>query len=232
MTAQQPDEKPAEQADEESGDAYELSERGRTVLLFVVGAVVAWRIVAAFPDVAYVVVGVLGTLGWQRGQAWREKRRDEQGEAKAKVTPPDVGEALRRLIGDDKGVLLTRLRDDLKLPDTKAVKALLEAESIPWKASRTRAGNGPAVRAESIPAAPSPVADSHGDGCCCRSGGNGNTNGHGGDGTGEGLRVEPIGNAGHIVRGTPVQRSEAQAIFDRFMAEAFPNSLPKKAADE
>lgn len=232
MKAQQPDEEPAEQADETSGESYELSERSRIVLLFVVGAVATWRIVAAFPDVAYVVVGVLGTLGWQKGQAWREKRREGETEGKKKAEPPDVGEALRRLIGDDKGVLLTVLRDDLKLPDTKTVKTLLEADGIPWKASRTRAGNGPAVRAESIPAAPSPVADSHGDGCCCRPGANGNANGHGGEGSGEGLRVEPIGNAGHILRGSPVQRSEAQAIFDRFMAEAFPEHPKGEASEE
>ncbi|MGW3847168.1 hypothetical protein [Streptomyces fagopyri] len=231
MKPEQPDKAKAEQPDETPGEPEEPSERTRVVVLFVVGTVAAWRIVAAFPDVAYVVVGILGTVGWQKGRAWREGR--EEGEQQqAKAEPPDVAAALRRLVGDDKGVLLTVLRDDLKLPDTKAVKQLLDDAGIPWKASRTRAGNGPAVRAESIPPAPSPAADPHGDGCCCRSGGNGNSNGHGRDEAGEGLRVEPIGNAGHILRGSPVQRSEAQAIFNRFLAEAFPAPAKEEANDE
>ncbi|MCX4575630.1 hypothetical protein OHB41_21040 [Streptomyces sp. NBC_01571] len=196
MKAQQPDEEPAEQADETAGESDESSGRSRVVVLFVVGIVAAWRIVAAFPEVAYIVVGILGAVGWQKFTAWREGR-DAEGQAEAE--PPDVGEALRRLIRDDKGVLLTVLRDDLKLPDTKAVKALLEAAGIPWKPSRTREGNGPAVRREAIPPAPSPVADdSHGEGCCCRSGDNGNGNNADGEGPGEGIRVERT-DSGYLI---------------------------------
>ncbi|MEY2244685.1 hypothetical protein AB8A21_17530 [Streptomyces sp. BF23-18] len=193
MTTREP-----EQAEGAAGEDEEPTGRGPFVILFTVGAVVVWRVVAVFPEVAYVVVGVLGTVGWQKLTAWREGRHGAEQDEEAEQ--PDVGEALRRLVGDDKGVLLTVLRDDLALPDTKAVKALLAAEGIPWKASRTRAGNGPAVRAEAIPPAPSPVTDSHGNGCCCRSDGNSNSNNGATPAPREGLRVEAIGDSGKLVR--------------------------------
>jgi hypothetical protein len=221
----------AEETEETAGEEDDEPSRAAKLVVVVVFTVIVWRVVVALPMVAYVIVGILGTLGWQQLRA-RRAARDDASEAKKESEQPDVGEALRRLIRDDKGVLLTVLRDDLKLPDTKAVKSLLKAEGIPFKAGRTREGNGPSVRREDIPAAPSPVAPhSHGEGCCCRSGDNGNSNNGHGEGAGEGIRVEHIGNSGQILRGTPTQRSEAQAIFDRFMAEAFPDS-PNKVTDD
>ncbi|MFG2963566.1 hypothetical protein ACGFZS_09780 [Streptomyces sp. NPDC048288] len=188
------DEQPAEPVEVDQEDAGEDDEQGGrapVVVLSVLGLVGAWRLVVAVPEVAYVVVGSLGTIGVQKVRAWQAARGDGADGEVEEAEPPDVGEALRRLVGDDKGVLLTVLRDDLKLPDTKAVKALLEAEDIPWKASRTRLGNGPAVRKEAIPAAPSPVVGHpHGDGCCCSSGDNNNGNNGDGEGPGERIRVE------------------------------------------
>lgn len=166
---------PAEPSEETVGESDEPS-RSSFVVLVVVGAVIAWRIVAGFPEVAYVVVGILGTLGWQKGRAWLSGRREEESDS-AETEQPDIGTALRRLVGDDKGVLLTRLRDDLQLPDTKAVKQLLNEAGVRWRAGvRTGAGNGPAVHQDDIPPAPSPADDCHGDRCCCRSDANTNTN--------------------------------------------------------
>jgi len=222
VTAREPDGQPTE-VDEEAGEEVdEPSGRGPIVVLSVIAMVGVWRTVVAFPEVAYVVVGSLGTVGVQKARARWGKQGGDSEEGQEEVAKPDVVEALRRLIGDDKGVLLTRLQKDLGLPNTKAVKALLEAEDIPWKASRTREGNGPAVRKEAIPPAPSPaVADPYGGGCCCRSGDNNNGNNAAGEGAGEGIRVEAIGDGGQILRGSPVQRSEAEEIFGRFLAEAF-----------
>ncbi|MET9729653.1 hypothetical protein ABZZ79_03000 [Streptomyces sp. NPDC006458] len=187
MKSRPADGEPTEQADE-PGEGGEPSSRSRVVALFVVGLVVAWRLVAAFPELAYVVVGVFGTLGCQSFTVWREGRHAEPVETAWQL---DVGEALRRLVRDDRGVLLTVLRDDLQLPDTKAVKALLKADGIPWKAVRTREGNGPAVHRDAIPAAPSPAdTDAHGSGCCCRSSDNANSNNSAGEGSGEGIRVQ------------------------------------------
>ncbi|MFF5029234.1 hypothetical protein ACFY2J_34125 [Streptomyces collinus] len=185
---------PAEQAEETAGESDEQgSGRGSLVVLMVVALVAAWRVIVAFPYVAYFVAGVLATVGLQTARArWGKGRQDDDGHDD-EAEQPDVGETLRRLVGDDKGVLLTALRDDLKLPDTKHVKALLKAAGIPWKAVRTREGNGPAVHREAIPPAPSPLAaDTHGDGCCCRSDENSNSNNSGGEGPEKGIRVERI----------------------------------------
>ncbi|MCG7203975.1 hypothetical protein [Streptomyces arenae] len=193
MTA--PEEQPAEAEQETAGEEDESTGRGPAVALTVLGAVAAWRLIATFPEVALAAAGSLGTIGVQQARARWATRGAGTGSEGEDVEPPDVGEALRRLVGDDKGVLLTVLQKDLGLPDTKAVKALLEAEGIPWKSGRTREGNGPSVRAESIPPAPSPAADSHGDGCCCRSGDNNNANTTVPSSAGERSRVRRIRSA-------------------------------------
>lgn len=191
MKAREGADEPAEVDEPTTGEDDASVGRGPAVVLSVIAAVGVWRTVVAFPEVAYVVVGSIGTVGVQKARARWGKRSGDGEEDQEEAAPPDVAAALRRLVGDDKGVLLTVLRKDLGLKDTKAVKALLAEANIPWKASRTRAGNGPAVRREVIPPAPSPaVANPHGDGCCCRSGDNGNGNNAAGAGAGEGIRVE------------------------------------------
>ncbi|MCI3240275.1 hypothetical protein [Streptomyces spinosisporus] len=181
------EDEPAEQA-EELGEEDEPSRAAKGAVIVVL-ALIVWRLLVAFPNVAYVIVGILGTLGVQKWQAWRAKRSDAT-EAAEEAVPPDVGAALRRLVGDDNGVLLTRLQRDLKLPNTKVVKRLLDADGITWKAVRTPHGNGPGVHKNDIPAAPPLVADAHSEGCCCRSGDNSNSNNGLGEGPGEGIRVE------------------------------------------
>ena len=190
MTAREADEQLAEAEEETAGESDEPSGRGPAVVLSVIALVGTWRTIVAFPELAYVVVGSIGTIGVQKARArWGKQGSGEEDQEQA--APPDVAEALRRLVGDDKGVLLTVLQKDLKLPNTKAVKLLLEAEGIPWKSGRTREGNGPSVRQEAIPPAPSSVAaDVHGEACCCRSGDNSNGNNGAGEGAGEGIRVE------------------------------------------
>jgi hypothetical protein len=190
---------PAETGAEETVEEQPrgMSERAAKAVLALVALGVAWGVLVAAPWLAYVVIGVMLTLGWQKAHAWRAHRGEAEDQEEAEAEPPDVGAALRRLVDDDKGVLLTVLRDDLKLPDTKAVKALLEAAGIPFKPVNTRKGNGPAVHRDAIPAAPSPdVADSHGEGCCCRSG----DNGKGNNSREEGVRVEKFGPGGYIIR--------------------------------
>ncbi|WP_432041432.1 hypothetical protein [Streptomyces cadmiisoli] len=158
-------------------------------------------IVTAAPYVAYFVAGILVTLAWQKARACIRGRREGDGEQTEPEPTPDVGEALRRLVADDNGVLLTRVRDDLKLPNTKRVKQLLDEAGVTWKAVRTSRGNGPGVHKNDIPPDPSPVvADAHAAGCCCRSSGNNNSD-NGTDPSGrEGLHVEPIGLAGSVLR--------------------------------
>ncbi|MEU0199151.1 MULTISPECIES: hypothetical protein [unclassified Streptomyces] len=190
---------PGEQPVKEAAEPGERAEQAARLVLTLVAGLVLWGVLVAFPYLAYVVVGVLGTVGWQKGQAWLRARRSSEGEQPEEAPSPDVGEALRRLVGDDNGVLLTRLRDDLKVPDTKVVKRLLDAEGVPWKAVRTSAGNGPGVHKADIPPTPSPAVDAHDAGCCCRSGDNANTNNASPADGQKRLRVERIGAEGRIV---------------------------------
>lgn len=189
--ADEPEDKIVEDAGGEDEQPGRIA--GALVMVILVGVAVLLMkaIVSVAPYVAYFVAGILVTVGVQKARARWGRRDDRQDQADEEAAPPDVGAALRRLVSDDKGVLLTSLRDDLKLPDTKAVKALLKSAGIPWKAGRTREGNGPSVRREAIPPAPTPLAaESHGDGCCCRSGDNSNSNNGHGEGPEEGIRVE------------------------------------------
>lgn len=71
--------------------------------LVVVGSVTTWRIIVAFPEVAYTVAGILGTVAWLKGRAWLAGRQDNAAEDQEEVEPPDIGASLRRLVGDDKG---------------------------------------------------------------------------------------------------------------------------------
>ncbi|WP_158688555.1 hypothetical protein [Streptomyces pseudogriseolus] len=77
----------------------------------------------------------------------------------------DVSRALHDLVGPGRGVLLTALRDRLRLPDTKAVREVLAQHSIPTRPGvRTQAGNGPGVHRDDFPAPPpSPAAPPVGD---------------------------------------------------------------------
>ncbi|MGY1498560.1 hypothetical protein ACW4TU_18505 [Streptomyces sp. QTS52] len=196
----------------EPGESEGMSERTAKLILTLILLGAIWTVVVVLPETAYIVTGVLITLGWQKARTWREQRSADDGQDQEEVQPPDVGEALRRLVGDDNGVLLTRLRDDLQLPNTKAVKALLDADGIPFKAVRTRAGNGPAVHVKDIPPAPSPATNPHGDGCCCRSGDNTNTNNDPAGPGQKGSSVEAIGDGGRLVR--------LGDVFEAFLGEA------------
>ncbi|MFC7842513.1 hypothetical protein [Streptomyces sp. NPDC057382] len=192
MSTAQPEPEPQPtEAGEEPG---QMSERTARFILLAVLLLAMWGIVAALPETAYIIVGVLGTLGVQRARSWRTARRTEPA---AEETKPDVAAAMHRLVGDDRGVLLTRLRDDLGAADTKTVRALLDAAGIPVRPGvRTREGNGPGVHTDDIPTPPPTPSD----GCCCSSDANTNTNSGAERGSREGLRVERIGQSGYILR--------------------------------
>lgn len=214
------DEQPEPQTEEtadageetEPGESEGMSERTAKLILTLILCGAIWAVVVVLPETAYIVTGALATIGWQKARTWREQRSADDGQDQEEVPPPDVGATLRRLVGDDNGVLLTRLRDDLQLPNTKAVKALLDAEDIPFKAVRTRAGNGPAVHVKDIPAAPSPATNPHRDGCCCRSSDNTNSNNTPAAPGQKGSHVEAIGDGGRLVR--------IGDVFEAFLGEA------------
>lgn len=185
----------------EPGEPGGMSERTARWILTAVVLLAMWGIVAAVPETAYIVVGILVCLGWQRARAWLAGRRETAEDEPDEEPGPDVAQALRALSGTGEHVLLTQLQKRLGVPDTKAVRALLKTAGIRVRSGvRTPAGNGPGVHRDDVPA-PSPAeGEPHSDGCCCRSGNNANANNGGGDPSQKGLRVEPIGQAGAVVR--------------------------------
>ncbi|MFJ2568163.1 hypothetical protein ACIO02_35460 [Streptomyces sp. NPDC087568] len=169
-----------------------MSERTARLILVAVLLLAMWGIVAAVPETAYVVVGVLLCLGWQRAAGWLARRRqaDEEELTVDEPAAPDVAAALRTLSGDGHHVLLTQLQKAVGAPDTKAVRALLKAAGIRVRGGvRASAGNGPGVHRDDIPPAPPTESGDPSEGCCCRSGNNANANNDDGEGSEEGIRV-------------------------------------------
>lgn len=187
----------AAEAAAEVGEPGGMSDRTAKVVLLVVAVGAMWGIVVVFPWVAYFVAGILACRGWDKAHAWRARRsEDVPADDDEGADEVDIVAVLQQL---ERSVLLTELRAETGLPDTKAVKALLSAADIPWKGVRTPAGNGPGVHKDDIPVV-SPVADDpHEERCCCRSEANNNTNNDREEEPEEGLRVERIGASGMIV---------------------------------
>jgi hypothetical protein len=223
-TTEQPqDEEAAGEQAAEAGEPSERAEQVAKAVLVTVALLATWGLVAAFPEIAYVVTGMLICLGWQKGRAWLGRRNDDDQESEDFVVEVDVAGALRVLSGNTSAsVLLTTLRDHLRLPDTKAVKALLHEAGIPHKAVRTPTGNGPGVHRDDIPPAPSPADDTHDERCCCRSDDNNNADNTPGEGPQKGTRVEAIGDGGRLVSN----------IVDDFFAAAACRNRPAQAPRE
>ncbi|WP_112469428.1 hypothetical protein [Streptomyces triticisoli] len=191
----------AEPEETELDEPGGMSERTAHLILAAVLLLAMWGIVAAVPETAYVVVGVLLCLAWQRVAGWLAARRQDDEDEPAAEETPDVAEALRTLSNGGQHVLLTQLQKTLAVPDTKTVRALLKTAGIRVRAGvRTPAGNGPGVHRDDIPAPSLTESGPHSEGCCCRSGNNANANNAPTGPTEEGLRVEPIGLAGAVVR--------------------------------
>ncbi|MFE0132408.1 hypothetical protein ACFWY6_12675 [Streptomyces sp. NPDC059037] len=197
-----------------------------TLVLAGVAVLVLRLIVTAFPYAAYFVAGVITCTVWQRARAWLAKRRSGDVEESAEEELPDVGEALRTLGEGGNHVLLTALRKELGVADTKAVRALLKAEKIRVRSGvRTPAGNGPGVHHEDIPPAPPEPNEEHGEGCCCRSANNTNANNDEADPSQKGVSVEAIGQAGTLIRDpaeTQQRRTQLTTggLVDRFFDAA------------
>lgn len=191
-----------------------------------VAVLVVRQVVTAAPYVAYFVAGIVACAVWQRARAWVSKRRSGDCEEVEEQEPPDVGEALRVLGKGGHHVLLTGLRKELGVADTKAVRALLKADGIRVRPGvRTPAGNGPGVHVADIPAAPPEPDEEHADGCCCRSANNTNANNDQEDPSQKGLSVEAIGQAGTLIRDpAETQRRRVQLgasdLVTRFFASA------------
>lgn len=180
--------------------------------VLVVLAAAAGGVVHQVPETGYFVAGLITTATIRKARGWAAGRRTDAEEPQPEPADElDVAEALRRLVGDDRGVLLTRLRDDLGLPDTRTVRNLLDAADIPIRAGvRTSAGNGPGVHRDDVP----PLESPHQPRCLCRSDANTNTNNEPEPDPEKGLRVAPIGQAGAVVT-DPAETQRRHASITR-----------------
>lgn len=85
---------------------------------------------------------------------------DEDDEPAEDDEPVDVLAEVWDAVGDDRGALLTVLRDRFSLSTTKEVRALLaEAEIEVREGVRTAHGNGPGVHRNDLPALASPLEE-------------------------------------------------------------------------
>jgi hypothetical protein len=120
-----------------------------------------WRLLEAHHALMWLLIGGWGIAAWRAGvrpkspPAAAEPERDP--EAARQVTPEGAVDALQRLGDGGHSVLLTALRDFLRVRDTKRVRELLAQAGVPvTEGVRTRAGNGPGVYRGHVPP-PSPT---------------------------------------------------------------------------
>ncbi|THA56116.1 hypothetical protein [Streptomyces sp. A1136] len=164
-----------------------------------IGLTAAGGVAVAFPDAAYFVTGLLAATAVRKGRAIavRFRSRDEQSDAE----PVDIVAALQALAADGQHVRLTQLREAAKLPDTKAVRALLDEAGIRIRDGVRAAGkNGPGVHHDDVPPLLGMEKGTPSGRCLCSSNDNTNANNAALSDPREGLHVEAIGQAGAVVR--------------------------------
>jgi hypothetical protein len=163
---------------------------GGCALAIVAGA--AGGVVYAVPELGYTVAGALAVVAVGKARTWATGRRQDADETEAdEQEPVDIVAVLQGLGDGGHSVLLTVLKDAAKLPDTKAVRALLDEAGIPVKRGvRTPGGNGPGVHHTDIPA-PLPESGTPSGGCVCAGhAANANTNNETEEAPEKGLRVQ------------------------------------------
>ncbi|MGI5196558.1 hypothetical protein ACQEVY_23400 [Streptomyces sp. CA-288835] len=137
-----------------------MSERTARAILTVVALGAVWGIVAVAPWVAYVIVGILGTHGWQKVRKWIARRREDPGSEPAEeplLMEAEVIRALHFLAAPN--VFLSALAAELCL-SVEAARAVLEALGIRIRrAVRVGDTTGVGVHAEDIPPLPHPSSD-------------------------------------------------------------------------
>lgn len=196
-------------SEEQAPEVEEQPSRLAGGCVLVVAAAAAGGVVYAVPEVGYYAAGLLTTAGISRVRTWAAGRRtvaEEQPEDDA----VDIVATLHELSpAGAANVRLTQLQEATGLPDTKAVRVLLDEEGVPVRAGvRADGKNGPGVHSDDIPRWPCGPSS---EGCWCTSGANANANNAPGEGPGEGLRVEAIGQAGTVVH-TPAEASRHHRV--------------------
>jgi hypothetical protein len=185
MTAQQTE-------DQQPAAGEQRKERVAAGCLAVIAIGTAGTIAVAVPETGYYVAGLITAAGVQRARTWAAGRRQNADETDAdEQEPVDIVAVLQQLSEGGQHVRLTQLQEAAGLPDTKAVRALLDEAGIPVKRGvRTPGGNGPGVHHGDIPA-PLPESGTPSGGCVCAGhAANANTNNETEEGPEKGLRVQ------------------------------------------
>ncbi|MCX4622805.1 hypothetical protein ACF09G_13050 [Streptomyces albogriseolus] len=141
-----------------AGEPGPGSERAARLVLTGVLLLAMWGIVAVLPETAYVVVGVLGTIGWQKARSWARRRRGDDQEDDPDETgdeqPEAVTETLHRLA--EPHVFLADFATARDL-STDTARAVLEALGIRVRrAVRNGTRTGVGVHRDDIPPLPRP----------------------------------------------------------------------------
>lgn len=147
---------------EEPGEPGGMSERVARAILVLVAVGAVWGLVAAFPEVAYVIVGIIGTLTWQKGRSWLARRRGtEPGEDDAadpaEVKRETIPETLHRLAKPH--VFIADLAAEAGV-SKEAARAVLECHGIRVRrAVRNGDTTGVGVHKDDIPPLPRPASE-------------------------------------------------------------------------
>lgn len=191
---------------EPAGEPRQMSERTARIILVVVACGVMWGLVAAFPWVAYVVVGIIADRGWLKVRGWIVRRHadDEAAEPEAEATVVGAAETWRVPTFHELCESLARvgtphahvavLAHDLGTTPER-VREALNACGVRVEAVRMQGrGSSTGVKGDALPALrPSP-------GGVVGAGQPANNDNNNADSPSpeEGVRVEPIGLSGTV----------------------------------
>lgn len=222
---------------EDVAEPRQMSERTARAILLVIAVGAMWGLVAVAPWVAYVVVGVFGTLGWQKVRGWIVRRRDDEGETEAGETEAGVTETWRvptfhelceslAHVGTPHAHIAVLAHDLGTTPER--VREALDACGVPVEAVRMQGrGSSTGVKGGALPTPRSVVGAG-------QPADNDNNNGSG-KGPEEGLSVEDIGLAGTLIREpaeTAQRRTNVTDLVDRFFTEAARRRPASSRSDE
>ncbi|WP_151480639.1 hypothetical protein [Streptomyces albicerus] len=145
---------------EPAGEPDGMSESVARAILTLVAGLAVWGLVAVFPEIAYVIVGILCTLGWQKARRWIAQRRPEPADEpkeEALLTEAEVIRALHFLAAPN--VFLSALSAELCL-SVEATRAVLEELNIRIRrAVRVADTTGVGVHKDDIPPLPHPSSE-------------------------------------------------------------------------
>lgn len=143
-------------AGKKESDRSSLEQKAAAGCLTVFVLAIIIGIAVAFPEAAYFTAGLFAASLYRKAMKWSAGRSGQRGEGEEEAgerSSEDLGESLWFLSEQGRySILLTAIRDDLKVKNTKVVRRLLA--EMPVKVTedvRTPDGKGPGVHKTDIP---------------------------------------------------------------------------------